>query len=108
MHQSIETLVPRPLGLNRDLTRLKPGFNALLTVRWLQGAVDCKPGSWCGHLTARAITGRGANNRDLTGRTIKTEFSSSRMTSETDFARKLIPIQQTELLASTWNSHGHR
>ena len=41
----------------------------------------CKPGPWSGDLTARAITGSGDNSRDLTRRTIKTEFSSSKMTS---------------------------
>ena len=40
MHQSIETPAPRPPGLGWDLTRPKPGFNALLTARWPRWAVD--------------------------------------------------------------------
>ena len=54
-----------------------------------------------------AISGSANNIRDLTRRTIKTEFSSSKLTSKTDFARKLGPIQQMELHANTRNSHRH-
>ena len=54
----------------KDFHQGKPGFNAVLTARWPPRAVD-----WSGDLTARAI-----NSRDLTRRTVKAEFSSSKTT----------------------------
>ena len=37
---------------------------------------------------------------------ISKRFSTGKST-KTDFAKKLVPIQQTELLANTRNRHGH-
>ena len=38
---------------------------------------------------------------------IMTKEDETRKSTKTDFARKLVPIQQTELLANTRNSLGH-
>ena len=76
MHQSIETPAPRTPGHSGDLTRPKPGFNALLMACRPRGgggglnkmSVNRGRGGG-GDLTVRAITGSGDNSRDLTRRT---------------------------------------